>query len=747
MNTFNSPATTSNFSTNNVYFSKNVVLSLMLVVALISSAVAQKLNITEGSNLVLNGSVSLVLNNTAFQNNGTFSAGKSTVIFSGHNDTLKSYVAGNSITTFRNVSVSKSDKGVAFKSAVIVEDVLAVNGGNLYTDDNLTLKSDVNLTARVAAVATGSEIIGKANVQRYLPAKRAWRLMTAPVTKANSIYNSWQNGGIYTKGIGTLITGPNPSAATGNGLDYSAQNTVSMKSFNAGSQQFSNVTNTKGPISNGASGNGDNIGYFIFIRGDRNPINTNAPNVNTTTITSIGDLQTGIQTFQLSSKANGYTLIGNPYASPVNFDNVSRSNAVKRFYAWDPSLNTVGGYVMMDDVNNDGIYVKSVAGSNQTKELQSSQAVFVQTKKNGAATLTFNESSKSTNNNSSMFRPLSGNSTTGTGTGSIEVALNLLNADGSTTLADGTIAEFDNVYSAEFDDDDAVKFGNTNENLSIVRNNVSLTAERRPALGFNDTVYFKLTNITQRTYQFVFNITGLEQPGMNAFLEDSYLGTSAIISLSGATAVNFTVSSAAASSVANRFRIVFKPAVGVLPVTFNKVRAAKTNGNITVEWEVENEINMVKYEVEKSVDGANFIYQSTKNVTGTNNANNTYSWIDVNAVEGTNFYRIKSFDKNGTTKYSEIVKVAIGTKTGGFSIYPNPVSGNVINLVINNQPAGVYQVKLTNISGQVLFVKSFKSNGNGAESLNTGSKLITGIYQLEIIGTNNKSDTQKVFVQ
>ncbi|MEO6228992.1 MAG: T9SS type A sorting domain-containing protein [Ferruginibacter sp.] len=93
-------------------------------------------------------------------------------------------------------------------------------------------------------------------------------------------------------------------------------------------------------------------------------------------------------------------------------------------------------------------------------------------------------------------------------------------------------------------------------------------------------------------------------------------------------------------------------------------------------------------------------------------ANNIYRWIDVNAVEGTNFYRIQSFNRNGTTKNSEIVKVAIEKTTGSFSVYPNPVSGNVINLLMNNQPAGAYQVKLTNISGQVLLVKSFKSNGN-----------------------------------
>ena len=220
-----------------------------------------------------------------------------------------SYVSGTSTTTFNNLSVSKTAYGVALKSAVVVKNVLAVNAGNLYTDSNLTLRSDANLTARVDVVPSGSYIIGKANVERYIPARRAWRLMTAPVTNSNTIYNSWQNRGIYTTGLGLLVTGPNPTAE--NGLDYSTQNTVSMKGFNYSTQQFANVLNTKVAISSGNNGSADNTGYFVFVRGDRNPANMNGPNVNITTLTSIGTLQTGTQTFTASPVSNKYTLIGN----------------------------------------------------------------------------------------------------------------------------------------------------------------------------------------------------------------------------------------------------------------------------------------------------------------------------------------------------------------------------------------------------------------------------------------------------
>lgn len=724
-------------------------LFFVFICGLINSLQAQELTIYPGSNMVLNGNVSLVINNAALKNNGTFAAGSSTVTFSGNNDTLISFLAGTNSTTFNNLSVSKTAYGVALKSQAIVKNMLTVDGGNLYTDSNLTLRSDPTLTARVAPVNSLSYIIGKANVERYISARRAWRLMTAPVTNSNTIYNSWQNMGNNTTGLGLLITGSNAGCNCGNGLDTSNRNNASMKVWNSSTQTFTSILNTQVPISPGNSGNSDNIGYFIFTRGDRNPLNTNTAYNNATTVTSIGVLQTGTQTFPASPILGKYTLVGNPYASPIDFNNVTRTNLIKRFYVWDAALNTVGGYVMFDDLDNLDDYDKSVPASTQTKDIQSSQAFFVQTLANGTANITFNESSKSGFYNSSVFRPVTGNISTGLGKGKIAATLNLLNTDSTTTLADGTFAQFGNNFSASVDLDDALKFSNVNESFSIVRNNIALSAERRPALGLNDTIYLKLVNSTPRSYQFVFESTGLAQTGLIGYLEDRYLQTSTQVSLSGITKVNFSINAAAASSVTNRFKIVFKQDLHTLPVTICSIKAYQKNSNIAVKWKVENEINMLKYDIEKSTDGILFAPVNTTNVTGLNTTTSyAYSWLDVNAVQGNNFYRIKSFGLNGEIKYSEIVKVAIGKSAGGFSIYPNPITDNIINLVMTNQPAGEYQVRLINTIGQVIFVKIILNNGsNSNHSLNTVSKLNPGIYQLEIIGDNNNHNTQSVIVK
>jgi hypothetical protein len=394
----------------------------------------------------------------------------------------------------------------------------------------------------------------------------------------------------------------------------------------------------------------------------------------------------------------------------------------------------------MDDVDGTGNWLQSVPSA-QTTDIQSGQAFFVETLAAGTASLTFNESSKSANRSNVGFRPM------GVPSGLIRTTLYLLNTNNTTTLADGVFAQFNDKFSIGLDRNDAVKFGNTNENLSIVRNTTSLAAERRPELTLNDTIYFKLATTSQRAYQFVFDASNMQQPGMVGYLMDSYLGTSTLINLDGKTTVNFAINAVAASAATNRFKIVFKPAQ-VLPVTFTTVKAYQENAAVTVEWNVENEINMIKYDVEKSTDGSTFTYAGTTNVSGTSNLNNTYSWLDVKPAQGVNYYRIKSYDINGDFKYSVIVKAILAAGTSGYSIYPNPVTTNVINLVMTNQPAGKYKVQLTNAIGQVIFVKDIQTTGaNSTHALSTGSKLITGVYQLEISGDDNNHDTQKVIVE
>jgi hypothetical protein len=678
----------------------------------INNSKAQVFYITPGGHFVINGSPSFVVNNASIKNNGTFTPGQGTVYFTGYSDTTVSNVTGDSVTQITNLTINKSANGVAIKSPVWVTNVLAMAQGKLYADSALTLISNISNTARVAAVPSNCSINGKAIVQRFIPARRAWRLLTAPITSSNSIYNSWQNGGVYTVGEGTLITMPNPGA--GSGMDAGINANYSMKSFNPATQGLVSVTNTiNSNISQGINGSADNTGYYIFVRGDRNPLTVGNPStvpINSTTLSGSGLLQTGNQVFTAAAVANRYTLIGNPYASPIDFNDVTLNNVIKRFYIWDPTLNQVGGYVVMDDATNSGVFIKSVSASAQTNEIQSGQAFFVQTLATGAASVTVSESSKSTTNNNLVFRPESG-------TESLNANLSLVNADSSITLIDGAVAQFNSSFSAGVDYLDGVKLSNINEGIGMLAGTTNLSIDRRPLIGSNDTLRLKLTALTANDYQLQFVTQNMLQANLTGVLVDNYLGTSTAINLYGTTTVNFSaIAGVAASSVNSRFMIIFNP-IGVLPVTFTSLEASRSGSDISVEWKVENELNILQYDVERSSDGVTFTKVATKAAIGNSSSDLTYDWLDADPIPGDNFYRIRSISTDGKTQYSIIVKVTLGTTdnevSGITDVYPNPVGmDQALNVQLASLKAGEYKISLVSSSGQTIREKTFTVTDN-----------------------------------
>lgn len=621
---------------------------------------------------------------------------------------------------------------------------------------DITLNSTATTTARVAPVGANAQVnypgTGRFNVERYYPGTRAWRLGTSPLSAhgtPGTIFQQWQNNGVYTPGVGMFVSGPNPNHAI-NGLDTTVQNNYSMKRFL--NNAYDNVASTLVPLSSSTATAAANIGYFMFVRGDRNrsPDNSIVPNTNLTTLTSRGKLQYGTQTFPALTRPAGntgflFTLVGNPYASPIDITTIGRTNVSNKFYVWDPQISAVGTYVTIFYNTFTGTYsiTPQRSGVNYTN-IQSSQAFFIETDVAQATSsfITINESNKTSLNDLSMFRPARPSSLVS----SFRTNLYLLNSDNSTKLTDGNLVEFNQQYQDRFDPaDDALKFGNVNETFGLMRSGNFISIERRPTITADDTLYFNLTKTTQRNYQFQFEPANLD-PLLTAFLEDSYKGTKTPVSVSSTGSYNFTVDANAASAAANRFRIVFKSAAGgPLPVTFTGVKAFEQGKNIMVEWTVQNEINVSGYEVQKSLDGIGFTKVNTTTATGANQSSTSYNWLDVNAQPGDQYYRIRSIDKDGKTAYSRIVKVNIGKLSPAISVYPNPILEGSIGLQLTNMPAGKYGVKLINSVGQVLLSAQVQHSGGSAmQTLAVKQFLAKGIYQLQITHPNKTTITLKV---
>lgn len=689
----------------------------------------------------------------AITNNGIFDVSNGSLDFNGTStqNIAGSFFLGN---TLKDLIVSNpagvNVSSVAGNPLNIKGDLSFgnVNNANLNTGNNIVLLSTANSTARVADINngvtngvvnnTGNKFTGQVTVQRFYPATRAWRLVTSPLSNTGSIFKNWQDSGKNRPGVGVLVTG----SPVANGLDPSQLNNSSLK----WGSNITPVLDTKNMMLSGSSPNAANIGYFLFVRGDRDPANTIAPNTNITTLSSKGLLQTGPQKFATSPTPGSFSLIGNPYASPVDFSKLTRVGVVNRFYAWDPRLNVVGGYVTVDDYSGSGNYSYSVQGpGGQDLNIQSSQAIFVQTdSSNVPPSIQFNEADKTTNNNLAMFRP-----TTPTGTGSAvqSLRINLYLANSPNAIfADGALAEFYAQAHAGFTQEDALKFININETVSLFRDGRSLSIERRPFITSNDTLFLRLTRTTQRNYNLELVPDNFD-PTMTAFLEDKYKGTLTPLIIAGKTNYSFSIDGVAASALADRFHIIFKLAK-VLPVSFKTIKAYQQQSNISVEWDVENEININKYEVEKSADGINFVKVNSTSATGANGSSAHYQWLDLNPSAGDNYYRVRSIGKDGKYEFSKVVVVKMANVLSDIRVYPNPVTTNNIGVEFKNMPVGIYHAKLLNTVGQTMLKKQIShAAGTSIESIQPVRKLIAGMYQLEIVSPDKTIMTLKVIVE
>jgi hypothetical protein len=182
-----------------------------------------------------------------------------------------------------------------------------------------------------------------------------------------------------------------------------------------------------------------------------------------------------------------------------------------------------------------------------------------------------------------------------------------------------------------------------------------------------------------------------------------------------------------------------------LPVTLTEFSAHESGGIIQLVWKIATESNIDKYEVEKSTDGVTFRKFGEVIARNTGNADQ-YSFPDNQFSNGNNYYRLKIIERNGTYKYSPIVRVSINTRGEFITVYPNPVVNKNFSLSFTNIPRGGYQVQLYNSTGQLIYRQSISHAGGSSSRVITIDKLLRGVYQLKITGLNTNI-TKSLVVQ
>jgi hypothetical protein len=182
-----------------------------------------------------------------------------------------------------------------------------------------------------------------------------------------------------------------------------------------------------------------------------------------------------------------------------------------------------------------------------------------------------------------------------------------------------------------------------------------------------------------------------------------------------------------------------------LPLDLISFTAVTDNGNTKLAWTTENQVNVNRFEIERSSFSA-FSFSVVGTVPVNNSASGEYSFTDVNAKNymEKGYYRLKIIDNDGRFKYSRINFVNFGTGIAA-SIRPALVTAGQPVTIYTGSSANqrIYTGELYSQSGQL--IQKWTERTNSYKQIETG-KLSKGAYVVRII-QDRFITTEKFVVQ
>lgn len=491
-----------------------------------------------GSNaLFFASSVEDVEENMAFKLEGTCISGDESFDFVYLND-QDGWLDDKDPNTYPSTiedSILVMEGTATFNTDIVAKDLKVDVGANLEVEKILKLHGNIENNGLITFKSTSIEDTaqfdefdgditgdGEFTVERFIPARRAFRFLSSAVT-GGTINSNWMEGGHNPShgtnddpnpGYGTQITGPDPLI---NGFDPTGTNNPSMfvLETDGSAQTWVTVPNTAVNMEAGTP-------YRLLVRGDRNTdLTQNAPPASNTILRSTGALAYGSipVTSGIALEEGQYFFVGNPYQAAVSVEALltddNENINTNHYYLWDPQLAGLNGRGAYTTVNllDGGV---NYDGSNANGYLQPGQAILLQSN-GGISSLLFKEEHKSVDQ-----PPLT--STFLVPPAVISMQLYYRDAyDNGETPTDGLGITFSEGGNNGVDRMDAPKMGNLDENLATFNSNSYFAIERR-AYPENEEVIPLFINNYRKTEYVLSGRFSNPPEHTTAFLYDDYTG-------------------------------------------------------------------------------------------------------------------------------------------------------------------------------------------------------------------------------
>jgi hypothetical protein len=251
-------------------------------------------------------------------------------------------------------------------------------------------------------------------------------------------------------------------------------------------------------------------------------------------------------------------------------------------------------------------------------------------------------------------------------------------------------------------------------------------------INTGQTVTYAISNVTSGAWYSVTNSTGSSFAKSQYSLSSSNFNlTTSTFNNAGTYQLNITADKLTGCSQGSIQATVVVNNI-ITPVHFISIAAERINGRVNVSWRVENEADVVDYNVQASSNGIDFSDIGTVTYKHGNSAANTYSFDYSTDARNTLYFRIKQNDVDGNYMLSKIVSVS-AIKDAISRISPNPSSGRFVLSQVSNSEQ-VAEIAVRSLEGKIVLRKTIVLRAGVNESTIQLSKVLPGIYYLTVSG-------------
>ncbi len=258
---------------------------------------------------------------------GTFNAQNGTVTFNG---SVAQTLTGSGTTTFHQLDINNTSGGVLLSSgSYLLNSVISPINGNFNTGTRpFTMVSTATQTARIATKGAAASLSGNFIIQRFITARDTSYADLSSTVQASTM-NDWDN---ELPAISYIHTPPTALA--------------SAYTYNETGDVYVPILSSSAALSPGK-------GFEVFLSGDY--FYASLPN---TTMDAVGVPNQGTQNLSslISNNAQGWNLVGNPFASSISWASVyaASGGASSGLYdfieMYDYTIGDWNGYTSADAI-------------------------------------------------------------------------------------------------------------------------------------------------------------------------------------------------------------------------------------------------------------------------------------------------------------------------------------------------------------------------------------------------------------